>query len=165
MHIIHQNLKGQILCSVTPWKTSVWKGESTTAEADLEVVILLSLFFFNIMVIMKDTKEDQELSVQGIILRCRAGKGTLVKKSSNHTFLQMGDWSTGRLNDRSRFHPSLLSGSCYGFSQPLVPNFRGTKLSPHSLGVTDTGSIVSRVFWYKFHDRGVHGCTLAHVLR
>lgn len=43
---------------------------------------------------------------------------------------------------------------CYGFSQTLVPNFRGTKLSPHRLGVIGTGLVMSQELWYKFHGAG-----------
>lgn len=76
-----------------------------------------------------------------------------------------GDWSSGRLKDRSRFHPSLSSGGCYGFSQPLVPNLRGTKLSPHSLGVIGTVSNHVSGVLVQVPCRGVHGCTLVHILR
>lgn len=79
------------------------KGECNTAEADLEVVILLPLFFFNIVIIIRGTKQDPGLFVQGTILTCRTERGTLVRKSSNRTFYRWGTDPQTVLNDRSRW--------------------------------------------------------------
>lgn len=66
------------------------RGECNTADADPEVVILLSLGFCNIMVIIRSNKQDQGLFVQGAIPICRTEKGTLVMRSSNCTFYRWG---------------------------------------------------------------------------